>query len=77
VLIAARDPQGRSAEVFRKSFPIPVPEADVERLKAQSLVFTFDVLVRQGTSTLAVTARDEAGGGESTVTLVVEALRRT
>lgn len=76
VLIAARDPQGRSAEVFRKSFPIPVPEADVERLKAQNLVFTFDVLVRQGTSTLAVTARDEAGGGESTVTLVVEALRR-
>lgn len=77
VVVAARDPLGRSAPVFRQTFPIPVPEEKVEEMKHQSLVFTFDVLVRPGQSTLAVTARDEHGGGESTVTLVVEAGRKS
>lgn len=77
VLVAGRDSLGRQAEVHRETFPIPVPEERVEELKRENLVFTFDVLVRQGQSTLAVTARDEHGGGESTVTLVVEALPKT
>lgn len=77
VLVAGRDSLGRQAEVHRETFPIPVPEEKVEEMRRQSLVFTFDVLVRQGQSTLAVTARDEHGGGESTITLVVDAQRKS
>lgn len=77
ILVAGRDSLGRNSEVYRETFTIPVPDERVEEMKRQNLVFTFDLLVRRGESSLAVTARDEHAGGESTITLAMEAARKT
>jgi VWFA-related protein len=72
VAVAGTDFDGRNSEVHREAFTVPVPREKVAEMRKQKVVFTFDVLVREGFHTLAVTARDEAGQVESTVTVDIE-----
>lgn len=71
--IAGADSSGHQSEVHREEFTIPVPEEQLETMRRQRVVFTFDVLVREGETKLAITARDEIGRVESTVTLGITA----
>ena len=75
VAIAATDFDGRTSEVHREVFTVPVPSEKVDAMRKQKIVFTFEVVVRAGFHTLAVTARDQAGQVESTVTVDLEARR--
>jgi hypothetical protein len=71
VLVARAGSGGRLSEIHREEFVIPVPAKELETMRQQKVVFTFEVLLRPGETTIAVTARDEIGQVESTVTLIV------
>lgn len=75
--VASKDMQGRHSEPFSREFVIPVPPEQAVAIRSQRLVFTFDVVLREGEYALAITARDEIGQIESTVTLAVTALAPT
>jgi hypothetical protein len=69
VSVAGADSAGHQSQVHREEFVIPVPPEKLEAMRQEKVVFTFDLILRSGETTLAVTARDELGQVESTITL--------
>jgi hypothetical protein len=65
--IAVGDAEGRLAEVDEKPYPLSVPTDRLAALGDQEIGYAVTLLIRPGSSTVAVGIWDEVSGSESFV----------
>ncbi len=75
IYIAVKDERGRTSDIGRREFPVQVPNEALLTALGQYAGFTFDLQVRPGTYTVAVTVRDELATSASTVAVPLEVVR--
>jgi VWFA-related protein len=66
IWLATRDPEDRLSTPVKKSFPVRIPNAQLQTALGQTGSFTFRMIVRKGPQRVAVTMRDELGQIDST-----------
>ncbi len=73
--LAVKDEKGRTSEIQRREFPVQVPNRSLLTALGQYAGFTFDLRLRPGDHTVAVTVRDEVASTASTVAMPLEVVR--
>lgn len=71
VTISATDRDGQPSEAHTEGFPIRVPSAVAEAFKRGETTYTFELLMRKGSHTVAVIARDELALSDGSTTFEV------
>jgi VWFA-related protein len=68
VYLGARDTRGRTSTITQVAVPIRVPDAELLTALGQTVAYRANLLLKDGTYTVAVGVRDELGNVGSTVT---------
>ncbi len=71
MFVAAMDDDGGQSDVQEAELPISIPNADVEKAKAQQFLYTVSLLMRGGPHRVAVGMRDQVGATTAFVTATV------